>query len=589
MRIQLQDFVAYEDSLLWSQHRNYYQQAGLDAFLRQEVPYNVSSNPCLAAQTLGLLEAGAGTHTPLNVLEIGAGLGIFAYNFLLASQGREIRYWLSDFSDAGLKALTEVPAFARWQAEGRLRICLIDGENPRAARDFAGVPVVLPEQGFDLIVANYVYSTLPTAVLLRQQNQWLRQETRLSWLPLGEEPDRSEQRAFTAGIASALRNYRLVDRVGADQPAHALFVALQAAQEQVASRLDSFTESENEDLGDWLTTELTRDWAAGLGVAPDAPLRERVDELLIRPLLRERSQPPEQLSETHRFSPITPEALFETPSHRRALESLVGDWPLASVGYSAAGLKSLASLIDLCRPGGLLLLNDKAYADVDWMRRFEPEVASRHGRSLAHPVNFPLFAALAAELGCASRRTHDPAQALHSLLIVRRPDMPPALSARFETDFISYPRNELSHALLEGGHALMQAERLEQAERCLRRALNYRPGDGTLQYLTAVCLLNLERYGEALALLERPHDDLFGLFNREILMAESYRLLEQFERAIPLYQASLRHGENCQTYYNLALCQLALNQAEAARASLLSARELDPDDGDVAGLLAELG
>jgi tetratricopeptide (TPR) repeat protein len=163
--------------------------------------------------------------------------------------------------------------------------------------------------------------------------------------------------------------------------------------------------------------------------------------------------------------------------------------------------------------------------------------------------------------------------------------MPPAVQAQFRQDFVDYPRNEISHALLEGGHALMQQERLEAAERCLRRALNYRPGDGTLQYLQAVCLLNQQRYGEALAVLNRSHDDLFGLLNREILLAESLRLTGQPEAAVPWYLASLRHGENSQTWYNLALCRLELDQRDEALVALQRAAVLDPEDAEIQDLI----
>ena len=84
------------------------------------------------------------------------------------------------------------------------------------------------------------------------------------------------------------------------------------------------------------------------------------------------------------------------------------------------------------------------------------------------------------------------------------------------------------------------------------------------------------------------HDDLFGLFNREILLAESLRLLGQPERALPLYQASLRHGENSQTYYNLALCQLDLDRQDAAIAALQQAAALDPGDEETSALLKSL-
>lgn len=593
IRIQIQANVPYEQSLLWTLHRDYYQQQGLDAFLRQEVPYNISSNPCLAAQTLRLLQATQPDQT-LHVLEIGAGLGIFAYNFLqeltTRTPERELCYWLSDYSLPGLRQLAAQPAFAAWIASGRLRLCLIDGENPQQAWDLDGQVLPLPTDGFALIVANYVFSTLPTAVLLRQQGQWLRQLTRLEWLPLGEAPDPAELSAFGGMLATRLRQYRLVDHLDPTQASYPMFQALQAAQDQVADQLTGLTPGSDpdafqQDFGDWLAGQLSSAWAGFLQTDPVQALQDNVEQLLIVPLLRNSQPPPEQIHESHSFAPVSSTGLFADESHLQAIAALTADWPLMSLGYSAPGLAALEGLLELTRPQGLILLNDKAYADSSWMQGLQPEHATRHGQSLAHPVNFPLFAAVMTQKGLVCRATTDPAQALHSLLICKDSAWPPAVAERFQSDFVDYPRNEISHALLEGGHALMQAERLEQAERCLQRALSYRPGDATLQYLTAVCLLNQERYPEALALLKRPHDDLFGLFNREILQAEIYRLTGQPEQALPCYQASLRHGENSQTYYNLALCQLELGQEQAARVSLERARELDPADPEIQALL----
>lgn len=598
MQIGIQDYVAYEDSLLWSLHRDYYQQEGLDAFLRQEVPYNISSNPCLAAQSLRLLLASRPDPTQaLNVLEIGAGLGVFAHNFLRAVEAvapeQTLCYWLSDYSDAGLQQLAAHPVFADWYASGRLAFCRLDGEAPEQARDLAGKPLSLP--AMDLIIANYVFSTLPTAVLMRQPaaeggHRWLRQQTRIDWQPLGAQPDPAELASFGALIAAQLRGYRLLDHIPADHANYRMFTALQESQDRVADALESSTDwAGSDDFASWLTKQLAEAWARALSSEADSTLRDSVTSLLMRPLLLDRAHPPEQLAERHKFEPESPEQLFANPEHQAALASLLGDWPLASVGYSPAGLTALNKLLGLCRPEGLILLNDKAYADAAWMASLTPEAATRHGQSLAHPVNFPLFEAVLTRQGHACLRTSDQAQALHSLLIGRASALADTVARQFTADFIDYPRNEISHALLEGGHALMQAERLEQATRTLQRALGYRPEDGTLQYLSAVCLLNQEKYPEALALLARPHDDLFGLFNREILQAESYRLLEQYELAIPAYLASLRHGENSQTYYNLALCQIALGQAQAARTSLLRAQALDPEDEEVGELLGEIG
>lgn len=593
LRIEIESWVPYEQSLLWRLHRDYYQQQGLQAFLSQDVPYNVSSNPCLARQLVRLMLASLPDPLPpeLPVLELGAGLGVFAYNFLLALEQEapelapRVCYWLSDYAAESLQELARHPAFADFCARGRLRLCLIDSEQPHLASDLAGEPISLPESGFRLVVANYVFSTLPTAVLLKQGDRWLRQSTRLDWEPLGPDPEPGQVRGFCVAIAQQLRGYRLADSVAADHPSRPLMVALQQAQDSVADALETDALPTGE-FRAWLEEALAQAWAVNLGTENWQGLLGTLRELITGPLLRRESYPPDQIQAEDRFEPA--EQLFASELHHQALESLTADWPLATAGYSPASLKALGELVKLTCPEGLVVFNDKAYAGPEWMRGAEPERATRHGQSLAHPVNFPLFEAVMALQGIAACRTSDPAQALHSLMIYCGSELPPALRQRFEQDFVITPGNELSHALLEGGHALMQTERIEQAARCLQRALSFRPGDGTLQYLAAVCLLNLTQYDRALALLEAPHDDLFGLFNREILLAEIHRLSGRPAEALPYYLASLRHGENSQTYYNLALCQLELDQPDEARHALLQAATLDPDDEEIEALLASL-
>ncbi|MBF2054953.1 MAG: tetratricopeptide repeat protein [Candidatus Sericytochromatia bacterium] len=608
MYLALEPFQPYESALIWQQHRQYYQREGAAVFLKQEVPFNISSNPCLARQIVRLLlarpAAAAKAQNSLQILELGAGLGLLALNMLEAlaelAPDQPVTYWLSDFSLPGLQQLAAHPAFAQRVTAGQLQIVCLDGQNPQQAIDLSGQPLEWPADGFDLVLANYFYSTLPTAVLLKQGEDWLRQHSQLRWYPLGFDPeadadtqtDPEALALFCQGLAESLGAYDLSASLPPEHPQRPAFEALFAAQQQVATALLALQPGDLPDGGDlraWLQQALATAWSAALQQAELSALQAGLlHQLLLEPLLTRPDYPPEQLHESQRFVREAPAAIFASPAHEALVKDLVADWSLASVGYSAAGLHSLSLLLERCASGGLLLLNDKAYPDAGWMQGLRPESATRHGQSLAHPVNFPLFAALATFAGVCSLSTSAPENALHSLLICKTAEMPQALQACFETDFIVHPGNEISHALLEGGHALMQQGQTEAALRSFSRALRYRPQDGTLQYFAAVCHLNQTRYPEALALLQARHDDVFGLLNRAILLAESYRLLEQFAEALPHYQVALSYGANAQTLYNLALCQLALQQPAEAREALLQAAALDPDDAEIQELLASL-
>ncbi|MGV3523780.1 MAG: SAM-dependent methyltransferase [Candidatus Sericytochromatia bacterium] len=605
MQIEIQAPVPYESSLLWELHRRYYQESGAEVFFRQEVPYNISSNPCYARQAVHLFlaslspEAAADT-SALQILEVGAGLGVFALNFLAALEAEapgllpRVRYLLSDYSRPTLEALAAHEAFGGWMERGLLEIVLLDGERPREYQTLDAQHHVLPAD-FQLVMANYVLSTLPTAVLSRQPQGWFQQHTSLVWLPLGEAPEPALQQAYQQQLAQRLRQFNLLGALAEDHPQRALFAALHQAQLAVATQLEAALLPHNTELLSWLSAQLQAAWSVAWGQSVPAALLHTLQAAVIQPLLLKPSYPPAELFTDHRFRAEAPDLLFADTLHQQAAEALTADMPLATLSYPRLGLQAVEQLCTQVRPGGLLLISDKAYADKRWLQGARAEEATRHGESLAHPVNFLLLEAVLRARGYGVARTQDEAFALHSLLIavpeVLKPSentLSPAVATCFEQHFVLHPGNELSHALLEGGHALLRQESLEQALRALQKALRYRPGDGTLQYLVAVCLLNQERYADAIGLLQQPHDDVFGLLNREILLAEAYRLTGQDAEAVNHYRASLRYGENSQTYYNLALSLLELQAEDAAREALHAAAVLDPDDPDIQGLLSEI-
>lgn len=605
MQIEIQAPVPYENSLLWELHRRYYQESGAEVFFRQEVPYNISSNPCYARQVVRLLVAslsseGDADRSVVQILEVGAGLGVFALNFLSALEAEapallpRVRYLLSDYAPPTLQALAAHPAFGAWMERGLLDIVLLDGERPREYETLDAQRHALPSD-FQLVIANYVLSTLPTAVLSRQPQGWFQQCTSLAWLPLGEAPDPALQQAYQQQLAQRLHQFNLLSTLAEDHPQRALFAALHQAQLAVAAQLEQGLLPQDTELLSWLTAQLQAAWSMAWGQAVPTALLQTLQAAVIRPLLLQASYPPAELFTHHRFRAQTPETLFADPLHQQAAEALTAEMPLATLSYPRLGLQALEQLCTQVRPGGLLLISDKAYADARWLEGARAEEATRHGESLAHPVNFLLLEAVLRARGYGVIRTQEEAFALHSLLIAvpgssegAENALSPVVAACFEQDFVQHPGNELSHALLEGGHALLRQESLEQALRALQKALRYRPGDGTLQYLVAVCLLNQERYADAIALLRQPHDDVFGLLNREILLAEAYRLTGQDAEAVSYYRASLRYGENSQTYYNLALSLLELNEETAAREALHAAALLDPDDPEIQGLLSEI-
>lgn len=597
MKIALQSQVPYEEALIWQQHQAYYQQQGLGVFFKQEVPSNISSNPCYARQVAQLFVDSLPTPRPdkLQVLEIAAGAGGFAYNFLTALEhiapdvAAHTVYWLSDSVESSVTALAQQPVFQGWLAAGRLRLLPLDASQPEQLTALQAEAVAeAGAEGFALVLANYFFSVLPTAVLHRQGDAWFQQLLTLHALPVGPDPSEAEQQAFATQLAEALRQDQLLASLPVEHPQYAWFAALHQAQLQVAHELERGQDwLLAVDLAQWLQASLSEAWAAALQLPATADLQaltETVRALVVDPLLRARPWSWEQLLQQPSFADL---AFDNLPvDHQQALLQLTAELPLATLAYSKLSLQTLDGLLKLCAPAGLLLISDKAYPDSSWMRGLRPEPVVQHGGTLSHAVNFPLFASWLQQQGLGCLRTADPSFALQTLLVST--ELTAAVKQTFQQHFVTAPAHEWSHALLEGGHALLQQQNSEAALRSFLKALQFRPSDATLQYLAALCYLEQQRYPEAQNLLEQPHDDIYGLLNRSVLLAECYRLGGQTELAIGAYQAALAYGEDSLTHYQLALCLQACEEWDLARQHLERAAELNPEDPEIQAAVEQL-
>ncbi len=596
MRIPIQEAVPYESSLIWQQHQDHYQELGLEVFLNQDVPYNISSNPSYAAQAAKLFLSALPSILPesLPILEVGAGSGIFAVNFLRAltslapEAAKRVCYWLTDFSTATILSLSQQAVFQTFIAAGQIKLYIMNGNSPQDVECLAGETMSLADIGFQLVVANYYFSVLPTAVLHRQDQKWFKQYLALEWMPCGEDPEPEAVQVFLEQVSQALMAYRLSEHLAADHPQWHLFQALEKAQTRVSQKLLELSAEADFDFKDWLVSELLAHWAEALETEPTEQMQQTIIKLLVLPLLGQDTYDLDALAQESSFRQLPLSEIVTRDLECQAIETITQDYAIATVGYSEVGVASLKALIKLICPNGLMLISDKAYSDRSWMQGMHPEPVARHGSTLSHPVNFPLFEEVLKLKGISSHRTDARSNALHSLLIYCGPEMPAPISNCFEQHFIDYPGHEISHALLEGGHALLRQNQMEQALRSFEKALTYRPGDGTLQYLTALCYLEHQRYSDAIALLTQEHDDLYALLNRAILLAEAYRLIGQYEPAIEAYQQALNYGHDSLTLYHLAQCQNELGDTASALKNLSEAHELNPDDEEIQLALSEI-
>jgi tetratricopeptide (TPR) repeat protein len=211
MLVTLQPPTPFDQSILWRIHDAYFAARGIDAWNQGEVPYYSTSNYATARQHAGFLtdlvmsqiaEGRLDDDAEIWVLEVGAGLGRFAANFLRALEVasgplgadlfERIRYVISDYSEKSLrealatsglkhhvKAGRVLPALFDLREPDRLRLLDTDSDNhPRDANPGVGAAA------FQLAIANYVCCVVPLKNMQHRESsgwheQWVKLDTTL--------------------------------------------------------------------------------------------------------------------------------------------------------------------------------------------------------------------------------------------------------------------------------------------------------------------------------------------------------------------------------------------------------------------------
>jgi Tfp pilus assembly protein PilF len=582
----------------WEKHRNYYLDTGAEVFLKQEVPYNITSNPCFSQQSAQLLKQAihnSAQNQAFRILELGAGLGLFALHLLeLLAPDTQIEYWLTDLSIATLKYIEMQPMAQKWIESGLLKLAVLDALNPKEIHDLAGNVLSIESGYFQAILANYQFSTLPTAVLYKQPQGWY-QKT-VQWE--SELVETEEITAFCQSWKNALLNRQWLEHIDPTHPQYLFFETLQAVQNNWADCLTPERWSllpEDTELRAYLLEKISAEWHSALVknevLAPESnpeSLYESIESLLLTPFFN---------SIEHTLPRIRRDGLAQiqladfcpNQDSQIALVKLTEKLPLATIGFPLAAINLIEELAEWLSDQGMWLISDKGYADQSWMQGIHSEEASHHGDSLSHPLNFPYLEAFFQQNAYKVCTTNDEVYAIQTLWAYRVSERNSDWQTTFQSEFAQQNKNEESHAWLEAGHQALKLGNHEQAQRYLTRALRLRPQDATLRYLLSVNLLQQEKYLQAWEHLNSENDDYYGLFNFAILKAETCRLLEQYAEAIPHYQASLkRYGAASTVLYNLGLCFEQLQAHKAAQDVWLQALDLDPNDQEIQDSLKAL-
>ena len=190
MKVTIEPWTPFHESLCWMLHDAYWAQRGLAAWQAGEVPHDATTNFGLATQHARLLVdqlvaagvAEEGADAPIWLLEVGAGQGGFAANLLRAlattcgAIGRalapRVRLVLSDFARRSVEEACATEALREHAAAGRVLPALLDLRVGGPPRGFDGVPL---EQRFHAVFANYVCCVIPQRSLQRRPDGWYEQ------------------------------------------------------------------------------------------------------------------------------------------------------------------------------------------------------------------------------------------------------------------------------------------------------------------------------------------------------------------------------------------------------------------------------
>ncbi|MES2217563.1 MAG: hypothetical protein V4501_04030 [Pseudomonadota bacterium] len=169
----------FSESCLWKMQREYFDQAGINAWVNQ-VPFYITSNPyiayCYAHTSLSFIQDiltlnPAAKNHPFYILELGTGSGRFSFYVIkaiaelqkiLGLEDVTICYVMSDFTKNNIKYYETHPAFIPYLERGVLDFALFDMEVERPITLLKKNIRLNPETLINplIVYANYIFDTI---------------------------------------------------------------------------------------------------------------------------------------------------------------------------------------------------------------------------------------------------------------------------------------------------------------------------------------------------------------------------------------------------------------------------------------------
>jgi len=173
----------FSEAPIWGIQRQYYEEEGTRAWVNDQVPQYITSNPMIASAYADLIfgflqdRANQGYDAdPVYIVEIGAGAGRLAFHVLhelsllmdyAGIQLPRFRYVMTDLAMSNVEAWKEHPALQSFIAAGLLDFARFDAVNDTEL-DLVVSGVTIREGDLRqplLIVANYFFDSIPQELL----------------------------------------------------------------------------------------------------------------------------------------------------------------------------------------------------------------------------------------------------------------------------------------------------------------------------------------------------------------------------------------------------------------------------------------
>lgn len=637
MKVAVQEFTPYQDSLKWDIHNQYYQSKGQKAWQNHDIPFNITSNYRAAWQKAkliveSLIQQKISANETIYVLETGGGLGLFAYYFIQAFKDiciqtslpyiKQLKYFLTDYSKQTLLEIADFAQIKQLQNEKILELYVLDASQPDTMVSLKGNSYELNYQQLSAVISNYQHCCFPIAILKAENEQFHQKWIDLNYIMVSvdNKVDQAEKHSIYQSII-----HNLIDELNQviasdDQPEDPkiklfYYFMIQGIQRTIThfanefeippedpdldikeylrnyilqTSLTCFIEKYKNDIKDDEDFQLKYDQF----IEELAPVKELFTQLIQIGVLDSIFNPMtlslNNLNETSKYLPVKLSAICADKYEIDTLKHYAKKFKKATIPYPFLTLKSIKLFLRKLKNGGVILISDKALLNETDMVKHNDFTSTIHGNSIAHLVNFPLIEHWLKIQNISSMRTNDELDSIFNMMIINSPEVPKAINQRFSELFIERNLNLECHDYLVAGQNFLSTQKYSLAEIYFKKALRFRPEDTTLNYFLGLVNFNNGKSEVALEYLLKSEHDEFQKLNFPIVIAGIYTQLMRYEEAIEYYHKAIEFEENSALYFNIGYCWQELKNDKKAYKFYKIALALNPDDKDIPRAISEI-